>query len=87
VPDGTRAVVVCHDALVLSFRYVCERLDEAGILAVGASTPVLNVSITQLVREPDLSWRLARFNDVSHVEAAGLPVTMHGGEGAVHPRA
>jgi len=87
VPDGTRAVVVCHDALVLSFRYVCERLDEAGILAVGASTPVLNVSITQLVREPDLTWRLARFNDVSHVEAAGLTVTTHGGEGVVHPRA
>src|SRR5205085_1072694 len=50
VADGTRALVVCHDALVLSFRYVCERLDEAEILAVGASTPVRNVSITQLVR-------------------------------------
>ena len=87
VPDGTRVLVVCHDALVLGFRYVCEGLDEAGVLAVGASTPVLNVSITQLVREPDLSWRLARFNDVDHLEAAGLPVTRHGGEGDVHPRA
>ena len=24
VADGTRAVVFCHDALVLTFRYVCE---------------------------------------------------------------
>jgi len=87
VPDGTRALVVCHDALVLSFRYVCERLGEAEILAVGASTPVRNVSITQLVREPDRTWRLERFNDVRHLEAAGLPVTEHGGDTPVHPRA
>jgi broad specificity phosphatase PhoE len=87
LPDGARALVVCHDNLVLAHRYVCEGLDEAGILAVGSSTPVLNVSITRLVREPDLSWRLVRFNDVRHLEAAGLTVTAHGGEGAVHPRA
>jgi broad specificity phosphatase PhoE len=87
VPDGTRVLVVCHDALVLSFRYVCERLDEAGVLAIGASTPVLNVSITQLVREPDLSWRLERFNDVRHLEAADIPVTRHGSDEPVHPRA
>jgi broad specificity phosphatase PhoE len=87
VPDGTRALVVCHDALVLSFRYVCQRLDEAQVLAIGAETPVLNVSITQLVREPDLHWRLDRFNDVRHLEAADIPITRHGGEGPVQPRA
>ncbi|SEQ27362.1 histidine phosphatase family protein [Microlunatus flavus] len=80
VPDGTRALVVCHDALVLSFRYVCERLLEADVLDIGAATPVLNVSITQLVREPDRTWRLARFNDVSHLEDADVPVTRHGSE-------
>jgi broad specificity phosphatase PhoE len=80
VPDGTRVVVVCHDALVLSFRYVCERLDEAGVLAIGAATPVLNVSITQLVRDSDRTWRVQRFNDVDHLEAAGLPITRHGSE-------
>lgn len=85
VPDGTRALVVCHDALVLSFRYVCEALTEAEVLDVGASTPVLNVSITQLVREPDLTWSLARFNDVGHLEASDVPVTRHGSESSVHP--
>lgn len=85
LPDGTRALVVCHDALVLSFRYVCERLDEAEVLAVGASTPVLNVSLTQLVREPDLAWRVERFNDVRHLEAAGLRVTRHGSDVGERP--
>jgi broad specificity phosphatase PhoE len=83
--DGTRALIICHDALVLTVRYVCERLNEAEVLAVGASTPVLNVSITQLVREPDRSWRLARFNDVRHLEAADIPITRHGSETHVHP--
>ena len=87
VPDGTRVLVVCHDALVLTFRYVCEGFDEAQILAIGAETPVLNVSITQLVREQDLSWRLERFNDVRHLEDADIPVTRHGGEDVVQPRA
>ena len=86
VPDGTRVVVVCHDALVLSFRYVCERLTEAEILAVGAATPVLNVSITRLVHETDLSWRLEQFNDVRHLEASDVPVTQHGSDQPVHPR-
>jgi len=87
VPDGTRVLVVCHDALVLTIRYVCERLNEAQVLAIGAETPVLNVSITQLVREPDLSWRLERFNDVGHLEATDIPITKHGSENDVQPGA
>ena len=38
-------MVVCHDALVLSFRYVCERMNEAEVLAVGASTSRGNVLV------------------------------------------
>lgn len=87
LPDQTRVVLVCHDALVLVIRYVVEHLLEADVLGIGASTPVLNVSITQLVRDlgsPD--WRVERFNDVTHLEASDAPVTQHGGEGNVHPR-
>ena len=87
LPDQTRVVLVCHDALVLTIRYVAERLLEADVLAIGASTPVLNVSITQLVRDSAGSeWRVERFNDVTHLEASNAPVTKHGGEGNVHPR-
>ncbi len=84
--DQSRAVLVCHDALVLVVRYVCEHLTEADLLAIGAATPVLNVSLTQLVRDPTTNgWRLQRFNDVSHLEAADAPVTRHGGDPHVHP--
>lgn len=72
---------------MLTIRYVCERLTESDKLAIGAATPVLNVSLTQLVRDPATAlWRLERFNDVSHLESSDAPVTQHGGEGNVHPR-
>ena len=86
LPDQSRAVLVCHDALVLIIRYVCEHLTEADLLAIGSATPVLNVSLTQLVRDPATNgWQLQRFNDVSHLEAANAPVTRHGGDPHVHP--
>ena len=86
LPDQSRAVLVCHDALVLIIRYVCEHLTEADLLAIGTATPVLNVSITQLVRDPASNgWQVQRFNDVSHLEAANAPVTRHGGDPHVQP--
>jgi broad specificity phosphatase PhoE len=85
-PDDTRALLVCHDALVLTIRYVCERLTEDDILGIGADTPVLNVSITQLTRDADQAWELRRFNDVSHLEASDVPVTRHGSDANVQPR-
>lgn len=88
VPDGTRALVVCHDALVLTLRYVCERLSEAQILDIGAATPVLNVSITELTRDGTTgAWTLRRFNDVSHLEKSEAPITRHFGDPNVHPTA
>jgi broad specificity phosphatase PhoE len=85
-PDDTRALLVCHDALVLTIRYVCEHLTEDDILDIGAETPVLNVSITQLTREADQVWELRRFNDVSHLEDSEVPVTRHGSDANVQPR-
>ena len=80
VPDGTRALIVCHDALVLLFRFVCEQLSEEQVLQIGATTPVRNVSITQLALTEGGVWQLVRFNDVSHLEQQAVPVTEHGGE-------
>ena len=81
VADGQRVLIVCHDALVLSFRYVCERLTEREVLQIGADTPVRNVSVTRLVRAPEEStWTLAAFNDVSHLEEEDAPVTQHPGD-------
>ena len=79
LPDGTRAVLFCHDALVLTFRYVCEGLTEAEVLEIGTATPVKNVSITRLERSAE-GWQLRTFNDVSHVEQSAAPVTQHAGD-------
>jgi probable phosphoglycerate mutase len=79
-PEG-RVLVVCHDALVLAFRYVCERMSEQQVLAVGTSTPVRNVSITRLVRQPHgRRWQLVTFNDVRHLVVEETPVTEHAGD-------
>jgi broad specificity phosphatase PhoE len=79
LPEGTRVVVFCHDALVLTFRYICEGLTEAEVLDIGAATPVKNVSITRLQRGSD-GWVLKTFNDVSHLEQSEAPVTQHPGD-------
>jgi broad specificity phosphatase PhoE len=80
VPDDTRAVIICHDAIVLLFRYVLQQLSEAQALEIGATEPVRNVSITQFDRGNDGRWQLIRYNDVSHLEQAGAPITEHRGE-------
>jgi broad specificity phosphatase PhoE len=80
LPEGTRVVVFCHDALVLTFRYICEGLTEAEVLEIGSATPVKNVSITRLSRTADAGWRLDAFNDVTHLESDPAPVTQHPGD-------
>jgi broad specificity phosphatase PhoE len=77
IEDGKRVLIVCH---VLTFRYICERLTEQQMLEIGATTPVKNVSVTRLVRNDDLSWTLAVFNDVTHLEQQDVSVTRHPGE-------
>ena len=85
IADGSRVVIFCHDAVVLLFRAVCEGLSEQQVLQIGASTPVLNVSITQLTVRPDHTWELVRFNDVRHLEHQGVQVTEHSGSPDVQP--
>ncbi len=85
--DGRRVLVVCHDAMVLIFRYVCEGLTEAEILEIARTDPVRNLSLTRLVRPSGEGWwKTDMFNDVSHLEDQGAPVTKHPGETDVHPR-
>jgi broad specificity phosphatase PhoE len=80
VPDDARAVIIGHDAIVLLFRYVLQQLSEAQVLQIGATEPVRNVSITQFNRGDDGRWQLTRYNDVSHLERTGAPITEHRGE-------
>jgi broad specificity phosphatase PhoE len=79
---GRRVLVVCHDAVVMLARYVCEQLTVDEVLEA-ESEPVRNVSITRLVRDRDDphggTWRLTAFNDVSHLDDEPVPATQHPG--------
>ncbi|MFZ3414931.1 histidine phosphatase family protein [Arthrobacter sp. 3Tela_A] len=85
--DGRRVSVVCHDAVILLLRYVCEGLLEAELLDIASATSVRNGSITRLVRPSGTGfWNVADFNGVDHLAAGGAPVTEHAGDENVHPR-
>jgi broad specificity phosphatase PhoE len=84
---GKRVLVVAHDALVLIFRYVCERLTEQEILSIALTNPVANASATRLVRPSgEGRWALDTYNMSAHVEAYGAPVTLHPGDAEILPR-
>ncbi len=86
--DGRRVAIVCHDAVILLIRYICEGLSETELLDIAAGTSVRNASVTRLVRPQGKGrWTLESFNAVDHLESGGAPVTEHAGdENNVHPR-
>src|SRR6476469_9430115 len=51
-----RVLVVCHDAMILIFRYVCEGMREADLLACASSGSIRNASVTRLVRPTGEGW-------------------------------
>ncbi len=71
-----RIAVVSHQVVVLCLRYVIERLDEAGILAIDAVADVANCSHTayRLDRATD-ALVLESYNEVAPLEEEGEPVT------------
>ena len=71
---GERVLVVSHQVVILVFRYLLERLREQEILAIDKTAEVANCSVT--VYESDgRDLVLQRFNDVTHLQVAGEPVT------------
>ena len=65
------ALVVAHDAVLLLFRVVCEGLTELDALQLARTEPLLNTSVTKLVRtDRDRTWRVEWYNDVSHLQTA-----------------
>jgi broad specificity phosphatase PhoE len=78
VDRGPTALVVSHDAVILLVRVVCEGLTEAEALQLARTEPLLNASVTSLVRDDiHAPWRVAGYNDVSHLVTAGASVTAH----------
>jgi broad specificity phosphatase PhoE len=84
--DAGTVMIVCHDAVVLLMRYVCEGWDERELLDAAAHTQVANASVTRLVRSPgDTRWRADFFNSVDHLEESATPVTNSEDEHASRP--
>jgi broad specificity phosphatase PhoE len=84
---GHRVMLVCHDAVILLFRYVLEGMSEAELLDLAASTSVLNASLTRYVRPSgEGPWTLESFNVADHLTEQGVTVTEHAGDASVHPK-
>jgi broad specificity phosphatase PhoE len=81
-----RALVVAHDAVVMSFLYVCTGLSEAQLLSFAEQNVVANASVTRLSREADGEWwTLDAFSEAGHLAEAGAPVTLHSGDQDARP--
>ncbi|MCV9992697.1 histidine phosphatase family protein [Paeniglutamicibacter sp. ZC-3] len=84
--SGRRVMLVCHDAVIMLFRYILEGMSEEELLDLAASTSILNASITRYVRPSGSGpWTLESFNVADHLIEQGVTVTEHAGDTNVHP--
>ena len=81
-----RVLVVCHDAMILIFRYVCEGMLEADLLACASSGSIRNASVTRLRHVDDQQgWVADAVNADEHLKAVGVPITEHPGDRDAFP--
>lgn len=64
---GERVVVVAHQAVVMVWRYVIERLTEGDILAIDRAVEIENTAVTTYEGDGAGAPSLVSFNDVSHL--------------------
>ncbi len=76
---GERVLIVGHQVIVNCFRYLLERLDEDGILAIDRAGDVPNCGITEYRFDPHSGkngkLKLVQANFVAPLEQTGIPVT------------
>jgi 2,3-bisphosphoglycerate-dependent phosphoglycerate mutase len=74
-----RVLIVCHQVVVLCFRYILEELDEAAVLAIDKEGEVVNCGLCEYAFEPDdakaCEPRLVRFNFAAPLIEEAAPVT------------
>lgn len=74
-----RVLIVCHQVVVLCFRYILEELDEAAILSIDRQADVLNCGIAEYRFEPDAKGLcvpdLSLWNYGVPLDAEGAPKT------------
>jgi broad specificity phosphatase PhoE len=72
--DDVEVWMFTHQAVIMSFRFVLEGLDEEKLLEIDRTTPIPNASMTSYERRGEL-FELERFADTAAVEDVGADVT------------
>jgi broad specificity phosphatase PhoE len=74
-----RVLIVCHQVVVLCFRYILEELDEESIMKIDRAAEILNCGICQydFAAEADGASvpQLSLWNHGAPLEAEGAPKT------------
>jgi broad specificity phosphatase PhoE len=74
-----RVLILCHQVVVLCFRYILEEMDEAGILAIDGEAAVMNCGVCEYEFEPDevrdCVPRLVRYNFAAPLIEEGAAIT------------
>jgi broad specificity phosphatase PhoE len=70
-----RLLLVSHQAVIMSFRLVLERLDERTLLEVEQQAPLANCSVTRYDAGDDGRLTLTAFAETTAVERGEAPVT------------
>jgi broad specificity phosphatase PhoE len=76
---GERVMLVAHEVVILMFRYVLERLDEAAILGIGGQSLLGNCSVTEYAydrRVPGGGMRLEHYNQLVAIVESDAEVTV-----------
>jgi broad specificity phosphatase PhoE len=66
--DDRRVWLFTHQAVIMSFRYALEGLDEAELLEIDRTTRISNASVTRYLRDDD-GLALQEFADDSHLSS------------------
>ncbi len=72
--DGRRVWLFTHQAVIMSFRYALEGLDEAALLDIDRTTPIPNASVTRYRRSAE-GLLLETFADDAHLTAGPVEKT------------
>jgi broad specificity phosphatase PhoE len=74
-----RVLVICHQVVVLCFRYILEEMDEARVLSIDKEGEVVNCGVCEYEFEPDDAKlcvpKLTRYNFAAPLIEENAPVT------------
>jgi broad specificity phosphatase PhoE len=73
-------LIVCHDAVIMLFRYILESLDETELFDLARTGSIRNASITTLQRSDAAGWQAVTENDDDYLQRFGVSPAEHPGE-------